>query len=128
MKEGMALPQNQYLQSQNGVYYALMQGDGNFVVYVSRHAVPANLIWSTNTIFDEEDGPYCMILREDGRLALIDVTCSERWSSGTVGQGDSSEHCLKLEDDGNLVIRDGSDRIIWQSHSSRGDPTLLLPI
>eukprot|EP00599_Poterioochromonas_sp_BG-1_P010190 CAMPEP_0173146562 /NCGR_PEP_ID=MMETSP1105-20130129/8566_1 /TAXON_ID=2985 /ORGANISM="Ochromonas sp., Strain BG-1" /LENGTH=262 /DNA_ID=CAMNT_0014060785 /DNA_START=217 /DNA_END=1005 /DNA_ORIENTATION=- len=127
LRQGMALPQNGYLQSHNGAYYALMQADGNFVVYVSHHAVPANAIWSTNTCSNEDEGPYCLTLSDDGRLSLLDVTCTERWSSTSNGLG-VPDFCLKLEDDGNLVLRDGNSHIVWQSSTSRGDSNLLLPI
>lgn len=122
----MTLLYNQYLQSSNGVYYAVVKSDGNFVIYVSRHVVPSNVIWSTNIVADEENGPYTLTLRDDGRLILLDFKGAERWNSVSSGRG-APEYCLKLEDDGNLVLRDGKGVLIWQSNSSRGDPSLLLP-
>jgi hypothetical protein len=129
----MALPQNQYLQSRNGVYYCVMRQDGNLVVYISRHAVPSNIIWSTNLKVEQgEGGPYCLSLKDNGELVLLDVSCVVLWkaslSSPAASKSFQPEYWLTMEDDGNLVLRDGKSEIMWSSDSSRGDPTLLLPL
>jgi hypothetical protein len=128
----MALPQNQYLQSRNGVYYCVLRQDGNLVVYLSRHAVPSNIIWSTNLKEDHEGGPYCLSLKDNGELVLLDVYCVELWKASLFSPAASKsfqpEYCLTMEDDGNLVLKDGKCEVMWSSDSSRGDPNLLLPL
>lgn len=43
------LTQETYLVSANKAYYAVVQEDGNFVLYVSRHFHYKNSLWSSGT-------------------------------------------------------------------------------
>ena len=45
---GSCLKEGQYIKSGNG-YSAVMQKDGNFVLYSSGHWVPKNALWSSQT-------------------------------------------------------------------------------
>eukprot|EP00485_Elphidium_margaritaceum_P020039 CAMPEP_0202719818 /NCGR_PEP_ID=MMETSP1385-20130828/134765_1 /ASSEMBLY_ACC=CAM_ASM_000861 /TAXON_ID=933848 /ORGANISM="Elphidium margaritaceum" /LENGTH=75 /DNA_ID=CAMNT_0049383187 /DNA_START=29 /DNA_END=253 /DNA_ORIENTATION=+ len=61
---GGALAQETYLRSANGAYYAKMQGDGNFVVYVSNHFVPKNALWESGTN-GKGSAPYKLCMQKD---------------------------------------------------------------
>jgi hypothetical protein len=125
----MTLLQDQYLQSKNGCYYAIMQTDGNFVVYLSRHAVPANILWSSN-LSNETTGPFCLKLKDDGKLSIQDGSGSVLWQSENSPVDGSHEYGLYMEDDGNLVLKDAHNVVHWTTDTSRGssDSSLLLPL
>eukprot|EP01015_Nassula_variabilis_P032726 TRINITY_DN76_c0_g1_i5.p1 TRINITY_DN76_c0_g1~~TRINITY_DN76_c0_g1_i5.p1 ORF type:complete len:335 (+),score=89.57 TRINITY_DN76_c0_g1_i5:66-1070(+) len=111
---GQRLNQGDFLRSESGNYYAVMQGDGNFVVYVSRHWHHKNALWSTRTN-GQGSAPRYVILQNDGNLVLYD-TKRPLWASGTNGQ---AAYRLIIQNDGNLVIYDKSGKALWHSDSYR---------
>ncbi|SDS85360.1 Surface antigen [Nocardioides scoriae] len=97
------LTPGQALWSHDGRFTALMQGDGNFVVYG-----PGGAQWASGT------GVSGSIVRMqgDGNLVVYAPGAVAKWSSATQGAGAR----LVMQDDGNLVIYSGSTAL-W---SSRG--------
>ena len=79
-------------------YVAIMQGDGNFVVYLQTGSgsIPQ---WSTNT--SNHPGDY-LIMQGDGNLVLYRQGGGiSDWNSGTQNNPGA---CLIMQGDGNLVI------------------------
>lgn len=78
---GQTLYAGEYLESGNG-YYAVMQHDGNFVLYKTMHWVPANALWASNT-----DGkgvkPRRIVMQNDGNLVIYDTYNNATWASNT---------------------------------------------
>lgn len=93
------------LRSMNGTYQALMQGDGNFVVYGAGRA-----LWATGT----QTPAAALALQSDGNLVLYDTSGRARWASGTSGSGGAD--VLAMQDDGNLVLY-SAGRAVWASGS-----------
>ena len=63
---------------------ALMQDDGNFVIYGYPTAQkPLNPLWATNTA-DEPDA--FLVLQDDGSLIIVRQIREALWSTGTEGQ------------------------------------------
>lgn len=98
---GTILQANQSLVSNNRWYRAIMQGDGNFVVYDKSGKVR----WSSGTYGNpgaffafQTDGNLCVYAQDGRNLFSAGVT-------GAVG--------LWLQDDGNLVARDASNNAVW---------------
>lgn len=67
--------------SANKNYLATLRDDGNFVVYVSSHFVPSNIVWQTNTA-GKGHAPFRLSAQEDGDIALYDSNNHVLWSSG----------------------------------------------
>jgi hypothetical protein len=106
------------LRSKNGAYFAIMQADGNFVVYSSPHFVPSNALWSTQTWDHGHQRPFHAIMQRDGNFVLYDSYHRAVWASGTCFKG-LSPHRLVMQDDGNLVLYDSNHKATWASGTSR---------
>jgi hypothetical protein len=94
LNPGEQLLQGQHIRSDNGRFFALMQGDGNFVIY--NYNTP---LWATNT-WGNPSINRC-VMQEDGNLVLYDTDNVAHWSSGTWTYPGGY---LLMKDDGNLVI------------------------
>ncbi|TDX78466.1 D-mannose binding lectin [Rathayibacter sp. PhB151] len=93
------------LRSANGVYRAVMQGDGNFVV--SGRSGP---IWSTVT----SGAGSSFNLYEDGFMAVVRGDGAGTWTV-TPRAGAVAPFRLVMQDDGNLVEYDGRNQAVWAS-------------
>ena len=116
LNDGQTLNPGQYLSSGN-CYYAVMQGDGNFVLYVTQHWVPPNAIWSSGSS-KKGIAPRRVVMQNDGNLVIYDVYSRATWSSGTNEKG-SKPHRLVMQNDGNLVIYDGDNQPTWSTRTNR---------
>ena len=67
------------------------------------------------------------MIRDDGRVQLMDIDGAELWLSDNTAEG-KPEYELTMEDDGNLVLRDGENTELWSTGTSRGDGSILLPL
>ena len=94
-----------------------MQGDGNFVLYVSRHWIAKNALWSSGTC-GRGTGPYRLVMQDDGNLVVYDTYGVATWASDTCRKG-SKPHRLIMQDDGNLVVYDGGSAPTWASGTCR---------
>lgn len=79
MSAGQTLNPNEFLVSPNRWYKAVMQDDGNFVVY--NKALKA--VWSTLTY---DKGPSRFVYQEDGNLVVYDAYNRATWNSNTQNQ------------------------------------------
>jgi GH25 family lysozyme M1 (1,4-beta-N-acetylmuramidase) len=102
---GTTLKASQTIHDTTGYIQAVMQGDGNFVVYINSRPR-----WSTNT--GSLKGGR-MILQSDGNLVLYSTAGTAYWSSRTSGSG----AVLNMQADGNLVLTIGG-KVRWYSHTS----------
>ena len=115
-----------------GIYQAIMQSDGNFVVY--EDDTP---IWNTNTV-GGADAPYRLAMQPDGNLVVYgsskaDVSlsgfgvcsagtpCIAVWSTGPRGgrSAGTGPYTLRMQDDGNLVMYDSTGLPLWSSGTQR---------
>ena len=117
LANGDTLYQEGYLRSTNDAYYAIMQRDGNFVVYTSRDFSPVNAQWSSNSDRSGEQ-PYRLIMLDSGNLVIRDVHGKQIWSTNTAGKG-AKPHHLIMQIDRNLVLYDGYHRPIWASNTTK---------
>lgn len=102
---GTTLTANQTIHDTTGYIQAVMQGDGNFVVYINKKPR-----WSTKT-GSLKGGK--MILQSDGNLVLYSTAGRAYWSTRTSGSG----AMLNMQADGNLVLTIGG-KVRWYSHTS----------
>jgi hypothetical protein len=96
------LTSGQSIASPSGLFTALMQPDGNFVVYHSCK-LGSDYVWATMT---QGKPTGYVIMQSDGNLVCYSGTPGQSgntptWWSGTVNQGGLS---LALTDDGTLMI------------------------
>ena len=106
---GGSLAAGQRLQSPNGAFEAVMQGDGNFVLYG-----PSGWTWQSGT---NGSGANRVAVQTDGNLVLYDAGNAWKWQSRTNGR---TGGFLQVQDDGNMVLYDASSTWIWQTYTYPG--------
>jgi hypothetical protein len=111
---GSTLQPGQGLTSQTGEYIAIMQSDGNFVVYKGS----GTATWSTNT----EGNPGAWLnMQSDGNLVVYSSGGTALWNSQTDGTGSSNR--LVMQGDGNLVLYTSSNQAVWAADPSNPQKT-----
>ncbi len=112
------LNENERLDSSSQKYFAILQGDGNFVIYSTGSTNGRgkdHRIWSTNTM-GKGTTPRKVVMQKDGNLVLYDATNSPKWASNTNGRG-AQPYNLIMQDDGNLVIYAQGNKPVWASNT-----------
>lgn len=116
---------NDAIQSANGRYVAVMQGDGNMVVY---DYGTGRSIWDSGTAGLAPGGG--LVMQSDGNLVVYDVAGQAQWNTGTAGPGINRAMTLVMQDDGNLVVYDSKGgTALWSSMGGRiaaAEPDFLL--
>jgi len=106
----------QTITSLKGEFKAVVQGDGNFVVYQGTKP-----LWSSKT---EKRGSGCSLeIHEDNNVVLYDAKRNKIWATQTADKGKSPVHLIQ-QDDGNLVLYDDDGKALWASKSCVTDDTL----
>jgi hypothetical protein len=98
------LNSGQYLTSDHGRYQAIMQGDGNFVLYGDERRV----LWSSPTY--GHPGAYA-IMKSDGVFVIRDAGGNFLWSPNLSNPG----YRLHLGEGGDLQILTGSGGQVWHT-------------
>jgi hypothetical protein len=97
---------NGELDSDNGRVRAVLQADGNLVVY---RTDDGRALWASGT----DGAPVShVIMQDDGNLVAYGADQTPYWASGTDGHPGAF---VVMQDDGNLVIYDGAARALWAS-------------
>jgi len=115
LQKGEKLEVGQSLTSANGAYKAILQDDGNFVLYAGDQAV-----WSTET---NGQSVVRAEVQEDGNFVLYTAD-KPVWHSDTKGAKDVR---LVLQDDRNLVLY-GFDGPAWSSETHTDDAPPAPPV
>jgi microsomal dipeptidase-like Zn-dependent dipeptidase len=110
----------QVLTSPSGRFIAIMQADGNFVVYNQN-----NPVWASNTN-GQGSAPFNLIIQSDGNLVVnantpncqANTACTPTWASNTAGHG-TGPYNLVMQDDGNLVIYDSTNTATWATGTNQ---------
>ena len=105
LQQGDFLTTDQQLNSQDSNLQAILQNDGNFVIYHSNTA-----IWASNTCGQHV---YRLLLQNDGNLVLYGLNRKPIWASNTRGVNNR----LVLQNDGNLVLYSKNNDALWSSGS-----------
>ncbi len=101
------LNSGQSLVSDGGQYQAVMQGDGNLVIYTNGQA-----LWSSNTAGNSGTR---LVMQGDGNLVIYNSSNVAVFVTGTVGITGAR---LVMQTDGNLVLYASDGRAWWASKSS----------
>lgn len=107
LTNGQSLTSGTYIQSTDLRYAALMQTDGNFVMYGPGY----HILWSSQTAGNP--GAY-LVLQSDGNIVIYSSTAA-LWSTHTNGQ---ILNDLVMQTDGNLVAYSSTNSAIWSSKTS----------
>ncbi len=104
------------LTSPNAYFNAIMQDDGNFVIYYNKATVGYTPIWATNTkTFSTL--PHRFTLQTDAKLVVYSANNGVRWTANTVVKNPTY---LAMQNDGNLVLYDiATNAALWASNSNR---------
>ncbi len=111
---GSSLYPNAALYSANGCFQAIMQGDGNFVVYAPGHRA----IWAEPG--SKRVANSIVMLQGDSNLVVIAPGNHPVWAAGTNGSGAVR---LIQQDDGNLVLYNAANKAVWSSKTDIGGCT-----
>jgi hypothetical protein len=113
------LDQGEKLESQNGHYYAIMQSDGNFVIYSTppnNGKNNNNPVWWTGT-HGQGVGPYKISMQNDGNCVLYDSKQKPLWHTSTYNKAVDPPYSIIMQDDGNMVIYNSRGKHLWNSSS-----------
>lgn len=108
LNAGGSLTAGQALQSPNGAFKAVLQGDGNFVLYG-----PAGWTWQSDT---DGSGATKLSVQTDGNLVLYGGG-KAIWHTSTSG---NTGGFLQVQDDGNMVLYNSASKWIWQTYTYPG--------
>jgi Clostridium epsilon toxin ETX/Bacillus mosquitocidal toxin MTX2 len=127
---GSWLNTNDMLTAPNGAFFAVMQGDGNFVIYRGQwpNTAPGNSLWATGS--NKGPGSYWITMQSDGNLVIYPGSGhpppagpphSSIWASKTQ-RPLGAQYTLRLDDDGSLKIHDESSGVvIWAASTTSGN-------
>ena len=107
---GAAMFTGNELRSANGRYTAVLQRDGNMVVYAAGNRP----LWHSHTWSNVET---MLEFQDDGNLVLSDALGWVRWHSATWGNPGAR---LVMQDDGNLVLYAANGTPLWFTGWDRG--------
>lgn len=95
------------LVSANQQYAAIMQSDGNFVVYAATSPTSAHPIWASGTAGHPRS---ILAAQSDGNIVIY-TSGRPIWASGS--NGHAAAYFLVMQDDGNLVEYTGNGTPVW---------------
>jgi hypothetical protein len=118
LRPGEELKNNEYLRSKNGLFYAVMQEDANFVVYrgdwwEAPQDAAGLAMWSLFTAvqgYQIFPGSFIAIMQTNGDFCVYHAKGGENvllWNSRTYEK--TNDYWLILQDDGNLCIKRKGD-------------------
>jgi len=100
------LHKNARITSPDYRFEAVMQTDGNFVLYFG-----STVLWASGT---NGTGADHVSFQSDGNLVVYDASNNAKWVSGSNGTGATT---LKMQSDGNLVIYNASGGAVWSTNT-----------
>jgi len=103
------------LASLNGRTKLTLGEDGNLALTskFGHPSAPVETLWASNTT-GKGTGPYSLVLRRDGRLAVLDSKKKAIWQSPWhESKPQDTAASVRVYDDGKLVIYDGEMKELW---------------
>jgi hypothetical protein len=119
----------------NGQARALMQQDGNFVIYITQTWVESSIkkessspVWASQIV--RGNGQFCVTLKSNCNLIYVEnknisVERRDVWESRTALDHDSADCTLTLGDDQNMKLFNGEGSKIWESGTAAKTNVLL---
>jgi len=98
------------LTSKDGQHTAVMQTDGNFVIYNGS----GGATWALQTVNVPWSGPgRKAVMQTDGNFVIYNPDGSAAWA--TASNNSNSPSKIVMQNDGNLVVYDSTGAAKWQS-------------
>src|SRR5215831_18907840 len=116
---GEQLQLNQTLQSANGAYTLVMQGDGDLVLYSGWPQAPIAHWTSVTAGLPPDQRPVYAEMQADGNFVLYDSSRRAPWASNTAGHPGAR---ITLQDDRNLVLYDATGAALWATGTDIAQP------
>jgi len=109
--QGKKLTAGQSINANDGQcgLQAVMQGDGNFVLY----GADGHAFWSTNT---EGQGGTWITMQTDGNLVIYTASNAPVWSTNTGGRSDGPFD-LVLQGNHDLAIYNKANQVVWHANT-----------
>ena len=111
-----------YMQSQNGEFFATVQDDGNFCVYKGTYGNPqGGAVWCAFNVA-HNTCVYYAAMQTDGHLCVYNGTPNHQlggatWCSSTYGP--EGQYFVELQGDGDLNVYAGTPqepgKLMWSS-------------
>ncbi|KAL0487295.1 hypothetical protein AKO1_012181 [Acrasis kona] len=127
LRQGEQLCQGTALKARGKDYYAILQNDGNFVVYRSKLFVKENAIWCSNSQ-GIGTAPYLLEVSLIGEICIKDKDELNVWSSWGPESYVKNPYKgapnipvpfrLVMQDDRNLVVKDKDNRGVWSTRTT----------
>lgn len=105
LSSGQTMAAGDQICAPGGKCAAIMQGDGNFVVYNNGRP-----IWASNTM---GSGGSVMMQTDCNLVVYPPQPGPAAWASDTAGRGNSCR--VQIQDDCNLVVYDANNNAVWAS-------------
>jgi len=109
------LSENSRYYSDNGLFYLIIQEDGNMVVYEEKSEEDDKPVWASGT-YHAGKRPFLLVIETDGNMVYYDANWVEIWFTLTAGEG-NGPFGLNLRDDGILTLIDNDSKIMWKSRN-----------
>ena len=107
---GVVMNSGNYLKSSNGNYTAVMQGDGNFVIYNPSGAA----VWALQTVkVNNYIAGSSAVMQNDGNFVIYSPSGNALWATGTMIPGSIAV----MQNDGNFVIYSPSGLSLWSTQT-----------
>lgn len=106
------LPSGAALVSPGALYAALMQSDGNLVVYDLK---TGSSTWASNTA---GSGRVSCAMQSDGNCVLYNSASKAIWASNGSNTRATDTYKLSMQDDGNLVVYTSAGTPVWACRST----------
>ena len=116
LKMEEVLEQDESIISSSKQFYAVLQSDGNFVLYKS--LTRKQPLWATNTWMIDNPKPFRLKLTDYGALILSDKEGNTVWNSDSGYKGSEGNYKLIIQNDGNMVIYDANNQPTWATCTS----------
>ena len=118
LSTNQVLQAGQDIVSPNG-YWAVVQTDGNFVLYT-----PDNRpLWASNTV---GTGAHdWLAMQSDGNLVLYNSANRPVWANNRAGSG--TANWLAVQTDGNLVEYTSANKPVWATNTVQGGSSSTTP-
>ena len=103
----------EFLTSWSGRFKAVMEQEGNFVLYVGKR-----VLWTTNsttTATNAAKSGFQLVMQNDGNLALLDLNGDQVWASLTNSFRSRADYLI-CTDNANLVLFNNNSMPVWSTN------------
>ena len=113
---GMHLNAGEQLQSQNSIYWLVLQKDSNLVLYDQWNTA----LWASNTTSSLGGVTTLKLEASDGNLVMYNQHNETVWESGVYGSRWGTDIFAVMQDDGNFVVYNKQNKPMFSTDTYGG--------